>query len=540
MKSYKGYEYPEIKELWGDKDKYSKDDDHWVITLCNIDVLVDKSAGQKELDEIIENFVDVQIDNIMKVNRAKLDLDTDIQNKSAALHREVDTSHIDGSFFDTVEFTVSGETEEEIEDNIKDLQNKIIDEQALVDEEKLKESTEEVKEENLLTDEQVEKIAEAMEEVKESSEELKAVSELPSNNGQTEVPEENRGQGEKKIMEVTVDSDTGEHIVRGYAEPELLKGDETFEDMLERIKDEEFDASAPIDEDMELPPVSASFGSLIGDEKEDLTNDEIKALIKLANRRIAKEEFNVFKAYPERVQKLINRYVSDTVNGAPMHSTKVNTLRNSISEKLLDDFILNVNLERVKSDFSKEVENIFSKGVEGISQDIVGYTDEKIQAYREKVDKIEDPEKKEKLQKVLEAIDKGYSLEDLAEFAKKCKIKKFDLEKPGKIFDRYNGKFKESTYDTYSIEMCLKTLSRHLMDEASYNDLVAFMICYCKFVTNYDPKDVINHAFMYYVTYNIILMDINISADTKHVSEKYKQNILQVIKNLKERNKESL
>ena len=46
---------------------------------------------------------------------------------------------------------------------------------------------------------------------------------------------------------------------------------------------------------------------------------------------------------------------------------------------------------------------------------------------------------------------------------------------------------------------------------------------------------VIDHSYMYYVIYNIVLMDMN-KGEQKHVSDKFIENIKEVIINLRERN----
>ena len=164
-----------------------------------------------------------------------------------------------------------------------------------------------------------------------------------------------------------------------------------------------------------------------------------------------------------------------------------------------------------------------------------------MEKYKEAAEKMEDPEKKQKLLSVLDRINEAYNLSELKEFSKSCKIKKFDLEKPNKLFDAYTRKYADSTYNAYSIEMARPVLYRNLNiddnDEYSDTDINAFFIAFCKQTRNMKSDDVLDHAYMYYVMYNIVLADLNKSDDTKHVSEKFLDNVKEVIKNLRNRNK---
>jgi hypothetical protein len=76
--------------------------------------------------------------------------------------------------------------------------------------------------------------------------------------------------------------------------------------------------------------------------------------------------------------------------------------------------------------------------------------------------------------------------------------------------------------------MGLTVLSRHL--EGYSNDMVrAFFILFCKQVQNYDIDISTNHAYIYYVIYNAIMLDQ--SKDSTFLS-----NVKEVIYNAVERN----
>jgi hypothetical protein len=241
---------------------------------------------------------------------------------------------------------------------------------------------------------------------------------------------------------------------------------------------------------------------------------------------------------PDKVKAMIDKYALDS--GISPLDKRYRELKHSVADMLMDDFIGNINMNRIQKDFNSEVESMFDKASKEIGAEIVGYSEQKIQKYREAAEKMEDPEKKQKLFDVLDRIDEAYNLSELKEFAKSCKIKKFDLEKPSKLFDAYTRKYAESTYNAYSIEMARPILYRNLNtgddEQFSDRDINAFFIAFCKQTRNMRSDNVLDHSYMYYVMYNIVLADLNKSDETKHVSEKFLDNVKEVIKNLRDRN----
>ena len=97
---------------------------------------------------------------------------------------------------------------------------------------------------------------------------------------------------------------------------------------------------------------------------------------------------------------------------------------------------------------------------------------------------MEDEEKKAALIAILDSIDEAYNLTTLKEYAKKCKIKNYDLENPSRSFDRFNGKYKDSPYNIYAIEMASTILFRNinigLEEDKMFTDkqVIAFFIAF--------------------------------------------------------------
>lgn len=405
------------------------------------------------------------------------------------------------------------------------------------------------KEENTkLTDEQIDDIAEQMDEAIKGTV-LEDIKNLPSNNGVLERPLEEaiKDEGEMTTMNVVVDPNTGENKIIGSTTTDE-EDDESFEEMCKRIADSNIVfESAPISEEEiieYLGSEDSSNDSILKEISSDveLDPDTIRGLLNIVNRKNNGERFNVYRAFPEEIQKMVDKYIRGTVVNTNLTNSKdINQYRNFICESLIQEFITNINIDRVKQDFNKDIESLFKKGSEEIGDTIVGYTYERNKAYREYADKIDDEDKKRKLNNILDRIDEAFNLTELKEFGKRCKIKSFDLEKPKKFYGQFLNKYADSTYNIYDIYMTRPILFRNLTelypdDEITDKDIDAFLICFCKQVTNMSPDNTLDHAYMYYVIYNIVLVDVN-KGENKKISDEFLGNVKEVIDNLRIRNK---
>ena len=401
------------------------------------------------------------------------------------------------------------------------------------------EEVEEDEDSNALTEHQIERIVAKTEEIAANNADVQTIRKI----NEAPVKEEH---GEMKKVMVNVDPNTGEHQIIGQVEEDDDIDNETFEEMCERVmnSDIHYEEDRHInEEDMDIIENNAKsvFSQMVkADDDFQISPSAIKQLIDVANRKIDDEDFSVYNALPEEVKNIINKYAQKS--GIPMIDKRYKMLRNNAADALVEDFINNINSDKTKKDFNSEIESIFDKGMDELTNKIVGYSENKLNRYKEYVDGLEDGERKEKLTKVLARIQEAYDLNELKEFAKRCKIKKFELEKPSRVFDDFSNKYKNSKYNCYSIEMARPILYRALnsgaTEEYTDRDINAFFIAFCKQTMNMREDNVFDHSYMYYVIYNVVLSDINKGEDTKHISEKFLENVKEVIHNVKERNKE--
>ena len=391
-----------------------------------------------------------------------------------------------------------------------------------------------------LTEEDIKAINDTMEENVANNETLSFIKDLPSNNGVEESEKlEITPAGIYKKANIILDPATGENKILSTEDEEYETVDDTtFEQLMEDVESGKIKVKSndsPITE-QELKDNINAFNPNPNDDKFKVSDEALEELLKIANRKMNKEEFNVYKSLPQEVKDMIDREIG--IYNAVSVSNEMRYLRNSIAESLLNDFIMNITINRARSDLGKEIETVFAEGAKDIAQESVKYTEERNKKYREQVENMEDEEKKQHLLKVLDTMDSAYTLDPLKEFAKTCKLKRYDIEDPKKYFRDFADKYKDSNYNIYDIKLTLTPLEKKIVDNEKYNqaDIIAFLVCFCKYIFNFKVEDIFNHTFMYYVIYNIIIMGANVAEDTVEKSNIFADNIREVIDNLKARN----
>lgn len=391
---------------------------------------------------------------------------------------------------------------------------------------------------NTVTEEERDKIIkegnEFIEGLKKETENISNVVDFPTNNSK-DLPVKN--------MEVAIDPNTGEHKILGSTEVEKESSElkDSFEEMVKKINENDdvslFDNS-PISEQEAVNYLASNTGSesILSEiaKGTGYSNETIRDLLIVTNRRINKEDFNVYKELPDEIKTLIDTYVSQGIGSGKIGGNNVamiRSIKHNIAEALIDEFINDIQIDRAKNDFAKDLENIYNSSAKEITDASLEYIDERNKAYRDAANEMEDPEKKTRLLAILDRIDEARSLSSLKEFAKKCKIKPIELEMPEKrAYRPFLQKYTNSTNNIYDINLAKDVLYRHLSKEGfSEKEVDAFFIAFCKQVNNYSSSIATEHAYMYYVLYYCALLDGDRSLT-------FINNVKDVIVNLKERN----
>ena len=323
---------------------------------------------------------------------------------------------------------------------------------------------------------------------------------------------------EKKTSNVIIDSTTGEHKILSTEEATDVNKDEEFEKIVQ-ISSAEEDTTPITKEDVEACDDSEDMMN-----QNNLSKEAITGLLDVANKRIKKEKFNIYAELPEEVKSLIDNYVDSMSKEFSDHDKT--TIKKHVAEGLVDDFITKVKVNKAKTDFATELDKLYSEANKDISQSGIELVEERNKEYRKIAEKMSDEAKKEKLLTILDQIDEARALTTLKEFASKNKIKHFQLEKPKKTYNDFLNKYKNSTNNIYNIELAWNVLVRKLDNP---QDADIFLISFCNQVRLYDVKDMVKHAYMYYVLYYCATLDGD-------VTDTFINNIKEVVANARKRN----
>ena len=322
---------------------------------------------------------------------------------------------------------------------------------------------------------------------------------------------------EKKTSNVIIDSTTGEHKILSTEESTDTNKDEEFEKIVQ-VSSAEEDTTPITKEDVEACNDSEDL------MQNNLSKEAITGLLDVANKRIKKEKFNIYAELPEEVKNLIDNYVDNMSKEISDHDKT--TIKKHVAEGLVDDFITKVKVNKAKTDFATELDKLYSEANKDISKSGIELVEERNKEYRKIAEKMSDEAKKEKLLTILDQIDEARALTSLKEFASKNKIKHFQLEKPKKTYNDFLNKYKNSTNNIYNIELAWNVLNRKLDNP---QDADIFLISFCNQVRLYDVKDMVKHAYMYYVLYYCATLDGD-------VTDTFINNIKEVVANARKRN----
>lgn len=382
----------------------------------------------------------------------------------------------------------------------------------------------------ILTEEEQRSVMETLEESAKQNENLKVLADLPSNNG---VEEHTPEQGTEKFVNVSIDPKSGEKTVLGPAvKPEVEDIDDVLERTGVKANNEDFNNNYEIKTD-DIEKV-VSEDTVIG--KFDISRETTLELVNFLNDIKAGRKKISYNNLPEEIKNYVMDYCNK--NGAGSHSVQANTIRNNVAEMLISNLIDNIQMNAYMDDFNTELENIYKTTGEEISPLLKEYNESRIDMINKACEKIEDEDKKEIIAKTLDAINDAYELKRFIEAAPHIKIKKFYFEKPEKVFKEFLYKYQNSKYNVYDLATALQILHRHLIqnkiiEETDVTSAIKVLLAFCLYCRNFRPENTEQHAFMYYFTYNIVLLDMYKGEQYEEFSKKFLANIKAVLDNLR-------
>lgn len=348
------------------------------------------------------------------------------------------------------------------------------------------------------------------------TEEEQMIANLPSNNpapkicSNEKIPANESGTHDENKKAMIVNSiyntDTG------ISTPTISDG-EIDQDYI--IDDNDIDVDNMIDYMINGSSVTTeSLSKLLSKDKtySDLSISEMQQLAELINDHLNHVNIN---NYYDRLPTTFKSIIIQRVGRGLTNKQ----LMNSLARDIVDELSMEYALSDPSADLDKAIEEIKIAGKElqedlgklsgGIHVSMVTKNIETMKKQKEKLIADGKTELAEQLQvKVIDPMEETITLSKFKEFCKKVKIKKYDLERPDKVFRSFNTKYFTHKKNINDINSCPKVLAEHIKDHVEDNGIYKVCIAFCKYCMNFTPDDAIQHNFMYYFIKNIHIMNL--------------------------------
>lgn len=211
----------------------------------------------------------------------------------------------------------------------------------------------------------------------------------------------------------------------------------------------------------------------------------------------------------------------------------LNKVAKEFIESLIHEYKFNKEFNKEFIDLQESINNEMKKM--NIGNAFLDYTDEQMKGIDQLIEAYKDnPEKLQKLKDIKEPYLDAISFSRLKENIGKVKgVKGKNYEREMNSFNykyRNNTKFNFSITDVKTVGVSLK---RHLdLEKYTEDDIMKFVVYFCRLCLNYNPDNIREHVFMYYTIRTINLLDIldNTSKEYNNILD----NVKEVIDKLKE------
>ena len=270
-----------------------------------------------------------------------------------------------------------------------------------------------------------------------------------------------------------------------------------------------------------------------------LSENTLDTLARLANER-GKDPKKVFTIndIPNEVRGML--VIADSAGKKPVED--ISPLLDKDADDLITDLYSTVSTKMMIDYANTETAKAFSQAQEEIFPLIQDYENKRNDMLREALKDVPDTdEDKQYVENSLDAMADSYNMDKLKEFAHKCKIKKFQLEKPAKVFDTIHNKYRKADikYNIYSLTSALPVLSKHLFqgkyissdDAKDQISAKKFLIAFTKYCMNFDVEDTYERTYMYYTLYYIYLLTTYKGEAYEKFANPFLTNVMEVANN---------
>jgi len=329
---------------------------------------------------------------------------------------------------------------------------------------------------------------------------------LPSNTQIPAIPGTkvtyNKEDMEPEVMDVMYNPLTGIRTPMG--ELVELEKDYTDDELFEKMMSEEVSISV---DDLEKYVHGHDNKLFAG-----MSSEDIIILMKIMNDHIngKMEDHEYYETLPNSLKSAIVMQIRGGSNNKK--------LKNGLAKGLISELCF----EYMANDSTNDLQNVMNMineaseelnaGIANINASVsVMVTNDIVNKLKTKMTEAEnndDQETYERLNDLITSIEAATTLDEFKEFCKTVKIKKYDIERPDKIFNSFNNKYITHRLNINDIRTCPIIMSEHFKDHVEDYGVWRVCIAFCKYCKNMSPDVPTDHAFMYYFIKNIQLIDM--------------------------------
>ncbi len=365
----------------------------------------------------------------------------------------------------------------------------------------------------ILTEENIDELVEVLSE--NVNDDIQMLRNLPSNQGVETNTDDIIAELVPMEAVMTVNPNNGEFVPKNL-------NDEISQDADVNISD------IAADESFNLKDVDITE-QMIAENKEfgDLSDDDSKALFDIIMRYRKGEKFSIYNAFPDSIKSIANK-IAYQMNGN----------KNSVAKMILEQFITDMQLDKAFIEFNDAIMKELK--LPGLTEIYSDHRQEIMEVkLLESADKIESeyPEKAKLLREISAMYTETYKMNILKNALSNRKNRQFlkDIKNYEKVCRDFNIKYEKSRFKINNVLMLAPILNRKLPNIYTQEDIMKFVMLFCRECYLKDPNEVLDHVFMYYTIQNILMLDYVVDSDeSTPFLKQLLSNICEVIDKIKE------
>ena len=237
----------------------------------------------------------------------------------------------------------------------------------------------------------------------------------------------------------------------------------------------------------------------------------VSAIDKYMNGELKDDLFN---SLPPTFRKaILHQLPGGIMNSKKMREGAAKAFLDSVSQDFCQNSMNSLDLNKTISEIAKVQEEMINgtKQIEG-SLNVMKFNNT-LDIFVKRRDKLLEEGKEINANAVDEVFVKPLiqtiELTNFKEFCKTVRIKRYELERPDKVFKDFNMKYFDNRRNIYNIAGCIDVLSKQLKDrEEPAKDGTKICIAFCKYCRNMTAENDAEHTFMYYFIMNILTLNL--------------------------------